>query len=105
MYESLDSCPDELLLFFHHVPYSHVLHSGSTVIQHVYDTHFGGVTEVERLVAAWAEAGGLLPADVVDRVRERLAEQLRGAREWRDQINTYFFRKSGVPDAHGRTIY
>ena len=22
--------------------------------------------------------------------------------EWRDQINTYFFRKSGVPDARGR---
>ncbi len=28
MYESLESCPDELLLFFHHVPYSHRLKSG-----------------------------------------------------------------------------
>src|SRR5690606_20931534 len=34
-YESLDTCPDELLLFFHHVPYTHVLHSGKTVIQHI----------------------------------------------------------------------
>jgi alpha-glucuronidase len=87
------------------VPYTHVLHSGSTVIQHVYDTHFAGVAEVERVVAAWEEAAGLLPADVVARVRERLAEQLRCAREWRDQVNTYFFRKSGVPDAGGRRIY
>jgi alpha-glucuronidase len=30
---------------------------------------------------------------------------VRGAREWRDQINSYFLRKSGVPDARGRTIY
>jgi alpha-glucuronidase len=105
VYESLGTCPDELLLFFHHVPYSHVLHSGSTVIQHIYDTHFAGVAEVERVVAAWEEADGLLPADVVARVRERLAEQLQCAREWRDQVNTYFFRKSGVPDARGRTIY
>jgi len=27
------------------------------------------------------------------------------AEEWRDQINTYFFRKSGVPDVKGRRIY
>ena len=41
-----------------------------------------------------------------DRERlERLAEQLRSAVEWRDQVNTYFFRKSGIPDARGRTIY
>jgi alpha-glucuronidase len=105
VYESPDTCPDELLLFFHHVPYTHVLHSGSTVIQHVYDTHFAGVAEVERVVAAWEQADGLLPADVVGRVRERLGEQLRCAREWRDQVNTYFLRKSGVPDARGRTIY
>ncbi|MFV2022543.1 hypothetical protein [Micromonospora sp. LOL_023] len=39
------------------------------------------------------------------RVAERLDEQVRSAREWRDQINTYFFRKSGVPDAHGRRIH
>ena len=26
-------------------------------------------------------------------------------REWRDQVNTYFFRKSGVPDEQGRHIY
>lgn len=42
MYESVDACPDELLLFFHHVPYQHVLQSGSTVFQHLYDTHFAG---------------------------------------------------------------
>ncbi|TQM03016.1 alpha-glucuronidase [Pseudonocardia kunmingensis] len=105
VYESRDTCPDELLLFFHHVPYSHVLASGSTVIQHVYDTHFAGVAEVERIVAAWDRADGLLPADVVARVRGRLVEQLRSAREWRDQVNTYFLRKSGVPDARRRTIH
>ena len=45
MYESLDTCPDELLLFMHHVPYTHVLHSGKTVIQHIYDTHYEGADD------------------------------------------------------------
>ncbi|GAB3091965.1 alpha-glucuronidase [Isoptericola nanjingensis] len=109
VYEDLATCPDELLLFFHHVPYTHVLRSGVTVVQHVYDTHFAGVERVREAVAAWESLAdlvpGALPADVDARVRERLAEQLRSAVEWRDQLNTYFFRKSGIPDAHGRTIF
>jgi alpha-glucuronidase len=107
VYESRAECPDELLLFFHHVPYEHVLQSGTTVIQHIYDTHFAGAEEAAEIRALWAKLEG---DDVVDpalyaRVRERLDEQVRSAEEWRDQINTYFFRKSGVPDAHGRTIH
>ncbi|WP_432933380.1 alpha-glucuronidase [Microbispora sp. CA-135349] len=105
-YESLADCPDELLLFFHHVPYGHVLRSGSTVIQHVYDTHFAGAEQVAEARRRWAELAG---TGVVDerlhaRVLGLFDEQLRCAEEWRDQINAYFFRKSGVPDAQGRRI-
>jgi alpha-glucuronidase len=38
-------------------------------------------------------------------VADRLDEQVRSALEWRDQINAYFFRKSGVTDEHGRQIF
>ncbi|MFD2762801.1 alpha-glucuronidase [Micromonospora eburnea] len=105
VYESVESCPDELLLFFHHVPYGHVLHSGSTVIQHIYDTHFAGVEQVVAMRQQWERLAGVIDPGVHARVRERLDEQVRCATEWRDQINTYFFRKSGVPDAHGRRIH
>jgi alpha-glucuronidase len=106
VYESVDTCPDELLLFFHHVPYGHRLHSGVTVIQHIYDSHFAGVAQVEQARRAWlALPDGVLDPALDARVQERLDEQLRSANEWCDQINAYFFRKSGVPDAHGRRIY
>ncbi|WNV85896.1 alpha-glucuronidase [Umezawaea sp. Da 62-37] len=105
VYESPETCPDELLLFFHHVPYGHVLHSGSTVVQHIYDTHFDGHDEVVRMAATWAGLEGRVPAPTFDRVTGLLREQLRSATEWRDQVNTYFHRKSGVPDARGRRIY
>ncbi|MFE9111107.1 alpha-glucuronidase [Streptomyces collinus] len=104
LYESPDTCPDELLLFFHHVPYGHVLKSGKTVIQHIYDTHFEGVEEVEEARSVWASLAGLVDPARHARVAERYEEQLRGAREWRDQVNSYFFRKSGVPDGRGRRI-
>jgi alpha-glucuronidase len=105
VYESLDSCPDELLLFFHHVPYGHTLHSGTTVIQHIYDTHFAGAERTAEMRRQWSSVANLVEPDVYSRVRDRLDEQVRSAEEWRDQINTYFHRKSGVPDAHGRRIH
>jgi alpha-glucuronidase len=107
VYESLDECPDELVLFFHHVPYGHVLRGGSTVIQHIYDTHFAGVQRVAEMRRQWAPLAdaGLVDAALHERVCDLLDEQTRSAEEWRDQVNTYFFRKSGVPDAHGRRIH
>ena len=105
MYEHLETCPDELLLFFHHVPYSHVLKSGKTVIQHIYDTHFEGAEEAARLVERWRSLKGLIDDERFRQVESRLLEQAEHAKEWRDVINTYFYRKSGVPDARGRTIY
>ena len=47
----------------------------------------------------WATLRGRIPSDTFERVTELLREQLRCATEWRDQVNTYFWRKSGVPDA------
>ena len=104
-YEHLGSCPDELLLFFHHVPYTHVLHSGATVIQHIYDTHFEGAERVQRMVDGWQKMRGCMDDASFTNVAERLQLQLANAREWRDQIRTYFWRKSGVPDERSRSIY
>lgn len=104
-YESPETCPDELLLFFHHVPYTHTLHSGKTVIQHIYDSHFEGVEGVEAFIERWQGLEGRIDAKRHAQVMERLRIQLAHAREWRDVVNTYFFRKSGIEDRHGRPIY
>lgn len=104
-YESLATCPDELLLFFHHVPYTHKLHSGKTVIQHIYDTHFEGAERAGQLLAVWERMREQLDEQAYRQVADRLEEQAEHAKEWRDRINTYFYRRSGIPDEQGRTIY
>lgn len=104
-YDSLSSCPDEYLLFFHHVPYTHVLHSGKTVIQHIYDTHFEGVEKVKEYQDLWEGLKGQLDEESYENVKERLERQFKNAVNWRDQINSYFYRKSGIPDEKGRMIY
>ena len=105
IYADRNLCPEELLLFFHYVRYDEVLKSGKTLIQHIYDTHFEGVEEVEEMIERFDGLQNKLPGDVYDRVRERMERQLENAIEWRDRINTYFYRKSGVPDEKGRKIY
>lgn len=104
-YESLETCPDELILFFHHVPYTHVLHSGKTVIQHIYDTHFEGAAQAEALAETWRELEGKIDPVIFNTVAARQEEQAEHAKEWRDMINTYFYRKSGIQDEQSRRIY
>jgi alpha-glucuronidase len=102
MYESLKSTPDELLLFFHHVPYTYVLHSGKTLIQHVYDSHYEGAAAAEAFVRQWETLKGHIDDERYAQILSRLQYQSGHAIVWRDAICTWFLRMSGIPDAKGR---
>jgi alpha-glucuronidase len=105
MYECVETCPEELLLFFHYVTYNYILKSGKTLLQHIYDTHFEGVNDVEVMIEKWKQLRGMIELESYEHVLNRLHMQLESAIEWRDMINTYFYRKSGIDDLHGRKIY
>lgn len=105
MYEEIDSCPDELLLFFHNVKYNHKLKNGNTVIQHIYDSHFEGYDLVENFQEKLNEIKYLINDDIYNHIKEKLNEQLLNAREWRDRVNTYFYRMTRIKDKKNRKIY
>ena len=105
VYGDITKCPDELLLFFHRVPYTHRLHSGKTVIQHIYDTHFEGYAKAEHFAELWQGLEGRIDDRTFKNGCERFAEQLRCAKEWRDIINCFFHRLSGIDDENGREIF
>lgn len=102
LYESLETCPDELLLFMRHVPYAHRLRSGKTVIQHIYYSHYEGAEAAQRLVSQWRTLRGHIDEQRYAEVESRLEYQAGHARVWRDAVNNWFLRKSGIPDAAGR---
>lgn len=87
------------------MPYTHVLHSGKTVIQHIYDTHFEGVAQAQALAETWRGLEGKIDPVIFSKVASLQDNQAEHAKEWRDMINTYFYRKSGIADEQGRTIY
>lgn len=102
MYESLKTCPDSLLLFMHHVPYTYRLHSGKTVIQYIYDSHYEGAAGAANLVTQWKRLKGLIDDQRYAKVLALQEYQAGAAIVWRDAICNWFFKMSGIPDAKGR---
>jgi alpha-glucuronidase len=102
LYESTDTTPDELLLFFHRVPYTYVLHSGKTVIQHIYDSHYEGAERAQEFVEQWKSLKGRVDNERYAAVLGRLEYQAGHAVVWRDAICNWFLRVSGIADANGR---
>ena len=102
LYENVARCPDYLLLFFHHVPYSHVLQGGKSLIQFLYDSHFEGAQRVQGYATEWASLKGHIDDDRYEGVLARLQYQAGEAIVWRDAICNWLFRLSGIPDQKGR---
>jgi len=100
--ESLVSTPDALLLFFHHVPYTYKLHSGKTVIQTIYDSHYDGVDSTNRFVTEWKSLRGLIDDARYQDVLAQLTYQSGHAAVWCDAINDWFHRISGIADVKRR---
>jgi len=101
-YENAATTPDDLLLFFHHVPYTYKLQNGKTVIQYIYDSHYNGAEVAAQFVDEWAKLKSHLDPALYEDVRARLEYQAGHAVVWRDAVAQYFLKLTGVPDERGR---
>lgn len=96
IYSSLEKCPDELLLFMHWVPYTHRLHSGKTVIQHIYDSHFDGYDKAVAFRRAWERLAGRVDQARHADIAATFDAQVIEAERWRDTIVSYFYGFSRI---------
>ncbi|MEO5925543.1 MAG: alpha-glucuronidase family glycosyl hydrolase [Bryobacteraceae bacterium] len=102
VYESLEQTPDELITWFHHVPYTYKLHSGKTVIQHLYDSHYEGAAAVEGYAREWRSLASHMDERRYTEIQAQLDYQAGQATVWRDAVNNWFAKASSIPDAKGR---
>jgi alpha-glucuronidase len=101
-YESPARCPDNLLLFFHHMPYTYVLHSGKTVVQHIYDSHYDGADHARDFISQWKAIEGHVDEERYRDILARLEYQAAEAMVWRDAICDWIYKLSAIPDGKGR---
>ena len=102
-YATPESCPDNMKLFFHRLRYDYVMADGRTLIQRIYDDHFEGLERTRAMAEALSKLD--LPSPDREEALSRMERQLHNAKEWCDVINSFFYRFSGVEDAHGRLLY
>ena len=102
LFENLETCPDDLVTFMHHVPYTHKLHDGKTVIQYIYDSHYQGADAVAGYVRQWKALAGAIDEQRYREVLAQLQYQAGQAIVWRDAVTNWFHKASGIRDAEGR---
>ena len=100
IYNDLNSCPENLLLWFHHVAWNHRMHSGKTLWDTLCLTYEEGVREAEAFADTWRNMKQYVDADRWEALMKRYDRQARDAWWWRDACVLYFqtFSKLPLPD-------
>jgi alpha-glucuronidase len=104
IYDDPKTCPEELLLWFHHLPWDFQLKSGRTLWEELCFKYQSGVESVQEMQATWLSMKGLIDDERFEQVNAFLVIQEKEARWWRDACIQYFQTFSGqpVPDFVGK---
>jgi alpha-glucuronidase len=94
---NLDTCPKELLLWFHHVPWQHAMKSGRTLWDELCCKYNSGVESVRHMQRTWDSLAEYVDGARFAHVRELLKIQEKEARWWRDACLLYFQTFSRLP--------
>ena len=95
IYEDPRSCPENLLLWFHHLPWDREMRSGRTLWEEMRAHYDNGVAAVEDYIGTWEGVRAFVDEALWTDVRGRLEAQLSSAREWRETCLGYFATKQG----------
>ena len=90
LYDDPSTCPENLLLWFHHLPWTYRMNSGRTLWEELQYRYNRGVSEVENFCEVWQECKSGIDEQRWREVDERMKHQLENAREWRDVCLKYF---------------
>lgn len=91
------TCPEEFLLWFHHVPWDHKMRSGKTLWDELCLRYQSGVDTVRTWQKSWDTLAGTIDAERFEQVQSLLRGQEREARIWRDACTQYFATFSHHP--------
>jgi len=106
-YNNLQTCPDELLLWFHHLPWEYTMHSGKTLWEELCYHYYAGVDEVRLFQKKWDRLKGLIDNERFNLVQQKLKTQEKEAEWWRDACLLYFqtFSHRPIPKELERPVH
>ena len=90
LYNDINTCPENLLAWFHHVPWDHKMKSGRTFWDELCHKYDEGVREARHFLAVWDAMQPYVDSQRFDEVQRKLRIQARDAEWWRDACLLYF---------------
>lgn len=90
LYDEAESCPENLLLWFHHVTWQHKMRSGRALWEELCHKYNEGVQSVRDFQRIWDEVEPYVDMERFQDVQKRLRTQSRDAVWWRDACLLYF---------------
>lgn len=101
LYDDPSTCPEQYLLWFHHLPWNHRMKSGRTLWDELCHRYDSGVQQVKEFQKTWDRVESLIDAERFRDVQSRLKTQLRDAVWWKDACLLYFQEFSKLPIPYG----
>jgi alpha-glucuronidase len=98
-YNDLSTCPEQLILWFHHVPWSYKMKNGQTLWEELCYTYDKGVKQVREFQKIWDRMEPYVDAQRFKEVQSRLKIQSKDAVWWKDACLLYFqtFSRQPIP--------
>jgi alpha-glucuronidase len=96
-FDSVDTCPDKFLLWFHRLPWDHKMKSGKTLWTELVEHYDQGLTGPRDMRKIWASLQGKIDGRRFQEVAQRLDVQAADAAAWRNRILAFFSGINGLP--------
>jgi alpha-glucuronidase len=98
-YAAVETCPEEFLLWFHHVPWSFRMKSGRGLWDEMCFRYYSAAEMAGDLEKQWLRVSGTIDEERFSQVKSFLAIQKKEAERWRDACVLYFqsFAKKPIP--------
>jgi alpha-glucuronidase len=96
-FENIATCPEDFLLWFHHVPWDHKMRSGKTLWEAMCEKYYSGVDSVRWMQRSWDRMKNYIDDERFRQVKQLLAIQEQEAVWWRNACLLYFQTFSNKP--------
>ena len=90
LYNNIGTCPENLLLWFHHVKWDYTMSNGLSLWDNLCYSYDRGVRQAHDFVTTWMAVKPYVKEDIYQRQLTRFQRQAKDAQWWRDACLLYF---------------
>mgnify|MGYP003417509141 FL=1 len=97
LYNNVETCPENLILWFHHLPWDYKMKSGRTLWDELCYTYQEGIDEAASFIKVWESVEKYVDSQRYENIHRKIVRQAKDAIWWRDACMLYFQTFSGMP--------